>query len=122
MQILQFYHCTSAIIRQDTRMSKTYHPLPGNAALSLTLRGDCAECHIWGGPDFEQSDVLTGAGFYNVMAAVKSAVLASGARRVLIVACDDRRQRIFDRYARKCGGTQVAGMDPDGDPCELWAF
>lgn len=103
-------------------MSKTLHPLPGSSVLSLTLRGDCAECHIWTGADFEQSDILTGAGFYNVVSAVKSAVLASGARSLLIVACDDRRQRIFDRYARKCGGTQVAGMDPDGDPCQVWAF
>lgn len=103
-------------------MTKTHHALPGKALLSLTLRGDCAECHIWTGAEFDQSDVLTGAGFYSVMAAVKSAVIAIGARSVLIVACDDRRQRIFDRYARKCGGTQVAGTDPDGDPCELWKF
>jgi len=101
---------------------KTFHPLPGASVLSLTLRGDCVECHIWTGPDFEDSDVLTGAGFFKVMATVKSAVLASGARHVLIVACDDRRQRVFERYARKCGGTQVAGIDPDGDPCELWVF
>jgi len=97
-------------------------PLPGASVLSLTLRGDTAELHIWTGPSFEDADVLTGAGFYRVMAAVKAAVLASGASRALIVACDDRRQRIFDRYARKCGGVQVAGIDPDGDPCELWAF
>ena len=103
-------------------MSKTFHPLPGASVLSLTLRDDCAECHIWAGAEFDQSDVLTGAGFYRVMEIVKSAVLASGARSALIVACDDRRQRIFDRYARKCGGIQVAGIDPDGDPCQVWAF
>jgi hypothetical protein len=101
---------------------KTNHPLPGASVLSLTLRGDCAECHIWTGPEFEDSDVLTGAGFFKVMSAVKSAVISSGARSVMIFACDDRRQRIFDRYARKCGGTQVAAIDPDGDPCNAWAF
>jgi hypothetical protein len=103
-------------------MKTTNITLPGSSVLSLTLRGDCAECHIWTGPNFDRSDVLTGAGFYSVMIAVKSAVLDSGANRVLIVACDDRRQRIFDRYAKKCGGTQVAAIDPDGDPCNVWAF
>jgi len=101
---------------------KTTHPLPGNALLSITLRGDCAECHIFTGDTFDDYDVMTGAGFYNVMSCVKSAVISSGARSVMIFACDDRRQRIFDRYAKRCGGNQVPAIDPDGDPCDAWAF
>ena len=101
---------------------REYHALPGNAVLSLTIRGEGAEAHIWAGADCEDCHVLTGAGFWAVMDTVKSAFRASGARTLMIAACDDRRQRVFERYARKCGGQQIAGNDPDGDPCLLWVF
>jgi len=104
------------------RIPPNIFPLPGNSVLSATVRDGVADCHIWSGPELQDSGVLTGAGFYRVMDAVKSALDSLGVSAVQIFACDDRRQRVFERYAKRHGGKQVPGTDPDGDPCMQWVF
>jgi hypothetical protein len=70
--------------------------------------------HIWKSGDEDGWKDLTGAGFFNVMQFVEHELRSRGIHEFAIGATDEKRQRVFEKWAMRKGCTVLELPDWDG--------